>query len=1084
MWIVRLALNRPYTFVVASMLVLILTPFVVLRTPVDIFPDINIPVISIIWQFTGFSAQEMADRIVSNTERGLTTTVNDIEHTETQIMDGRAITKVFFHPKTNLELSLAQVTAISQTAVRQLPVGTTPPLIIVYSASSVPIMQVGISSKTLPEQALFDISVNFLRPQMTTVPGASIPFPYGGKQRVIAVDIDTAKLQAKGLTPSDVVTAISLQNLILPSGTAKIGSLQYNVQMNESTNTVAELGALPVKTQNGATTYIRDVAQVRDGFSPQTNVVRQDGVRGTLLTIMKNGEASTLDIVDHIKEVLPRVAETVSQDVVMKPLFDQSLFVRASIQGVLKEALTAACLTAAMILLFLGNWRSTLIIAISIPLSILCSVITLSALGETFNIMTLGGLALAVGILVDDATVEIENIERNIGMGKPLRQAILDGAQQIAVPAFVSTLCICIVFVPMFFLTGVARYLFVPLAEAVVFAMLASYLLSRTLIPTLVMYLLRNYVHDYGVHDYGVHDYGVHDHGAHDHGDQNSKKKRGFFGSIGQGFQTRFERLRNSYTQTLELCLEHRQMVIGCFLGFCILSIGIVFFLGQDFFPEVDAGVFRMHVRGRPGLRIEETARLCDLVEQQVRQDIPEKELVTILDNLGLPYSSINNSYSTSGTIGTSDAEILVSLNQEHHRPTDEYVKRLREELPALFPGTEFFFQPADIVSQILNFGLPSPIDVQVVGQNLQQNYLIGQQIANRLRQVPGAVDVHVQQLMNGPSLKLDVDRTRAQQVGLSQRDVAQNLLVSLSGSFQTTPTFWLNPQNGVSYNVAVQTPEYRIDSLQALMNTPVNAPGAPAPQVLANLASVKPTSSPILISHYNILPVVDVYASVQGRDLGGLARDTRAIVKSIEGKLPRGTHVVLRGQVETMTSSFIGLGIGLVMSIILVYLLIVVNFQSWLDPFIIITALPGALAGICWMLLLTHTTLNVPSLTGAIMSVGVATSNSILMVSFAREQLNEGKNALDAALEAGFVRMRPVIMTALAMIIGMVPMAIGLGEGGEQNAPLGRAVIGGLLFATIATLFFVPVVFSIIHGRRERKAAREEESGLSPATA
>jgi CzcA family heavy metal efflux pump len=1047
MWIVRLALNRPYTFVVAALLVLILTPFVIISTPVDIFPDINIPVISIIWQFTGFSAQEMTDRIVSNTERGLTTTVNDIEHTETQAMDGRAITKVFFQPGANLQTALAQITAISQTAVRQLPPGTQPPLIIVYSASSVPIMQVGISSKTIPEQGLFDTSVNFVRPALTTIPGAAIPWPYGGKQRLVAVDIDSAALQAKGLTPVDVVNAINAQNLILPAGSAKLGSLQYAVEMNGSPDTIAELNSLPIKTQNGATTYIRDVAHVRDGYSPQTNVVRQNGVRGTLLTIMKNGKASTLDIVAHVKEELAKVAETVPQDLVMKPLFDQSLFVRASINGVLKEALIAACLTAAMILLFLGNWRSTLIIAISIPLSILCSVITLSALGETFNIMTLGGLALAVGILVDDATVEIENIERNIGMGKPLRQAILDGAQQIAVPAFVSTLCICIVFVPMFFLTGVARFLFVPLAEAVVFAMLASYLLSRTLIPTMVMYLLRNYVHE--------------------HAESASQESKGFFKRLGHGFQIRFERLRASYVESLQLCLHHRRIVVSVFLTFCILSLGLVFFLGQDFFPEVDAGLFRMHVRGRPGLRIEETARLCDQIEQVLRQDIPKDELVTILDNLGLPYSSINNTYSTSGTIGTSDAEILVSLNQEHHHPTAEYVKRLREELPAKFPGTEFFFQPADIVSQILNFGLPSPIDIQVVGHDLQQNYLIGQQVANRLRQIPGAVDVHVQQLMNGPSLKLDVDRTRAQQVGLSQRDVAQNLLVSLSGSFQTAPTFWLNPQNGVSYSVAVQEPEYRIDSLQALMNIPVNAPGAPAPQVLANLATVKPVGTPVLISHYNISPVIDVYASVQGRDLGGLARDTREMLKSFDGKLPRGTHIVVRGQVETMSSSFVGLGIGLIMSIVLVYLLIVVNFQSWLDPFIIITALPGAIAGICWILLLTHTTLNVPSLTGAVMCMGVATANSILMISFARERMQAGSNAWQAALEAGRTRMRPVIMTALAMIIGMVPMALGLGEGGEQNAPLGRAVIGGLIFATVATLFFVPVVFSIFHGRR-----------------
>ncbi len=1057
MWIVRLALNRPYTFVVMSLLILIITPFVVLRTPVDIFPDINIPVVTIIWQFNGFSAQEMADRIVSNTERGLTTTVNDIEHVETQAMDGRAITKVFFQPKANLQIGLAQITAISQTAVRQLPQGTTPPLIIVYSASSVPIMQVGISSSKLPEQALNDLAVNFVRTQMVTVQGAAVPYPYGGKQRLIAVDLDTGKLQAKGLTPTDVVNALSTENLILPSGQTKFGALQYIVSLNESTDTVAELNGLPIKTQNGITTYVRDVAHVRDGFSPQTNVVRQDGLRGALLTVMKNGGASTLDIVDHIKAMLPRIAETLPvppEDIVMKPLFDQSLFVRASIQGVLKEALTAACLTAAMILLFLGNWRSTLIIAISIPLSILCSVITLSALGETFNIMTLGGLALAVGILVDDATVEIENIERNLHMGKELRTAILDGAQQIAVPAFVSTLSICIVFVPMFFLTGVARYLFVPLAEAVVFAMLASYLLSRTLIPTLVMYLLRNYMQEHEARAAG--------------------KRRSFFGRIQGRFETWFERLRENYAQTLELCLEHRRLVIGGFLGFCVLSLGLVFVIGQDFFPDVDAGLFRLHVRGRPGLRIEETARLCDQIEGVLRQDIPKDELVTILDNLGLPYSSINNTYSTSGTIGTSDAEILVSLNPKHHHPTADYVKRLREELPVQFPGTEFFFQPADIISQILNFGLPSPIDIQVVGRDINQDYIIGQRLANRLRQVPGAVDVHVQQLMNGPALKLNVDRSRAQQVGLTQRDVAQNLLVSLSGSFQTTPTFWLNPQTGVSYSVAVQTPEYRIDSLQSLMNTPVNAPSAPAPQVLANLATIKPASTPILISHYNIQPVVDVYASVQGRDLGGLARDTRKILQEFEipgkdgkSQMPRGTHLVLRGQVDTMTSSFLGLGIGLVMSIVLVYLLIVVNFQSWLDPFIIITALPGALAGICWMLLLTHTTLSVPSLTGSVMCMGVATANSILIISFARERMKEGCGAQQAALEAGRTRMRPVIMTALAMMIGMVPMALGLGEGGEQNAPLGRAVIGGLLFATVATLFFVPVIFSVMHGRK-----------------
>jgi len=1057
MWIVRLALQRPYTFVVMALLILILSPIVILRTPVDIFPDINIPVISIIWQFQGLSAQEMADRIVSNTERGLTTTVNDIEHTETQAMDGRAITKVFFHPTANLQTALSQVTAISQTAVRNLPQGTNPPLIIVYSASSVPIVQVGISSKSLPEQALNDLSVNFIRPQMTTIPGAAIPFPYGGKQRVVAVDIDTAAMQAKRLAPVDIVNAISAQNLILPSGSAKIGALQYEVSMNGSPDTIAEINALPIKTQNGVTTYIRDVAQVRDGFSPQTNVVRQDGLRGTLLTVMKNGGASTLDIVQNVKDTLKRASTTLPDGVDMKALFDQSLFVRASIDGVLREALIAACLTAIMILLFLGNWRNTLIIAISIPLSILCSVIVLSALGQSLNIMTLGGLALAVGILVDDATVTIENIDRNMAMGKTLMPAILDGAQQIAVPALVSTLSICIVFVPMFFLTGVAKFLFVPLAEAVVFAMLASYLLSRTLVPTLVMYLLR----------------------GHEHEDK-FKPGRGFFGPLKNfqiGFERRFERLREAYRSTLQSAMVHRRLFISAFLGFCAVSFFLVFFLGQDFFPEVDAGIFRMHVRGRAGLRIEETARLCDQIETYVRSRIPKEELVTVLDNIGLPYSSINNTYSTAGSIGTSDAEILFSLNQEHHHPTAGYVKQLREELPRQFPAVEFFFQPADIVSQILNFGLPSPIDIQIVGKNQAQNYQLAQELANQLRHVPGSADVHVQQLMNSPALRLNVDRTRAQQVGLQQRDVAQNLLVSLSGSFQTQPTFWLNRENGVTYNVAVQTPEYRVDSLQALMNTPVAAPGAPAPQVLANLATVSPGVTPAVISHYNIQPVMDVYASVQGRDLGGVARDTRKVVADFEKKLPRGSSIIMRGQVETMRSSFAGLLFGLVMSIMLVYLLIVVNFQSWLDPFIIITALPGALAGILWMLLLTRTTLNVPSLTGAVMCMGVATANSILVISFARERMADGLTAWDAALEAGHTRMRPVIMTALAMIIGMVPMALGFGEGGEQNAPLGRAVIGGLIFATIATLLFVPVIFGMIHGRRAARAsARLEE--------
>jgi CzcA family heavy metal efflux pump len=1053
MWIVALALRRPYTFIVMALLILILSPIVILRTPTDIFPEINIPVISIVWQYNGLSPQDMADRITTTTERALTTLVNDIEHIESQSLSGIAVVKVFFRPNANIQTALAQVTAISQTQLKQLPAGTTPPLVIQYTASSVPIVQIGLSSKTLPEQQLFDLGVNFIRTQLITVQGAAIPYPYGGKQRQIQVDIDTPALQAKNLTPLDVVNAISAQNLILPSGTAKFGSLEYQVELNASPQTVAELNDLPIKTQNGATTYIHDVAHVRDGFPPQTNIVRQDGARGTLLSVLKNGGASTITIVKNIKDMMPGLQSTLPPELNMKLLFDQSLFVRASINGVVKEGLTAACLTAAMILLFLGNWRSTLIIAISIPLSILVSVITLSALGETFNIMTLGGLALAVGILVDDATVEIENIERNLGMQKELKTAILDGAQQIAVPAFVSTLAICIVFVPMFFLTGVARYLFVPLAEAVVFAMLASYLLSRTIIPTLVMYLLRGHEHD------------------------THKPPTTFLGRFQKGFENKFEQLRDSYRGAIEGLMEHRRIFVMVFLGFCLASGGLIFFLGRDFFPKVDAGQMRLHVRARPGLRIEETARLVDRVEQEIRREVPQKELSIILDNIGLPYSGINLSYSNAGTIGTSDAEILVNLNEDHH-PTEEYVHKLRETLPRQFPGVEFFFQPADIVSQILNFGLPAPIDVQLIGNNYAQTYVMAQRIAGQLRHVPGAVDVHVQQLMNNPALYLSVDRSRAQQVGLTERDVANNLLVSLSGSFQTSPTFWLNPKNGVSYNLAVMTPQYKMDSLQALMNIPIDSPTVTTPQVLANLATVTPMTTPAVVTHYNVAPTVDVYASVDGRDLGGVADDTEKKLAAFRKQLPRGTQMVVRGQVQTMESSFSGLLIGLVMSIVLVYLLIVVNFQSWLDPFIIITALPGALAGILWMLFLTHTTLSVPALTGAVMCMGVATANSILMISFARERLDEGMHPVQAAIEAGHTRMRPVIMTALAMIIGMLPMAFGWGEGGEQNAPLGRAVIGGLVFATVATLFFVPVVFSFFHGRRiKRESSRLQTS-------
>ena len=1050
MWIVSLALRRPYTFIVLALVLLILSPIVILRTPTDIFPEINIPVISIVWNYTGLSPQEMANRITTTTERALTTLVNDIDHIESQSLNGIAVVKVFFKPKANIQTAIAQVTAISQTQLRFLPAGTTPPLVIQYSASSVPILQLGLSSDTLPEQELFDVATTTMRTQLVTIQGAAIPFPYGGKQRQVEVDLNTQALQSKQLSPLDVVNAFSAQNLILPSGTAKIGSLEYQVELNASPQTIAELNDLPIKTVNGTTIYVHDVAHVRDGFAPQTNVVRQDGSRGVLLTVLKNGGASTLDIVKNIKAMLPDLLKRVPREMNVKLLFDQSLFVRAAISGVVREALTAACLTAAMILLFLGSWRSTLIIAVSIPLSILSSVLLLSSLGETFNIMTLGGLALAVGILVDDATVTIENIERHLRMRKELNQSILDGAKEIAVPALVSTLSICIVFVPMFFLTGVARYLFVPLAESVVFAMLASYFLSRTLVPTLVMYLLRG--HELDSHN----------------------EPRSIFGRFQRGFERGFERMRSAYSNTLEAIMHHRAVFVAVFLAFCIASAGLAFFLGRDFFPGVDSGQMRLHVRARAGLRIEETARLVDTVEQEIRREMPRGDITTIVDNIGLPYSGINTSYSNSGTIGTSDAEVLVNLSKDH-RPTQEYVRMLRKSLPQQFPGVEFFFQPADIVSQILNFGLPSPIDIQLTGPNYAQNYVIAQQIANRLRHVPGAVDVHVQQLMNDPTLHMDVDRVRAQQVGLTQRDVAQNLLISLSSSSQTSPTFWLNPQNGVSYALSIMTPQYKMNSLQELMSTPVSGPGAASQQILANLATVTPKMAPAVVTHYNIMPSIDVYASVDGRDLGGVATDTDKALAPFRDKLPRGTQMSVVGQVETMTSSFEGLSIGLVMSIVLVYLLIVVNFQSWLDPFIIITALPGALAGICWMLFLTHTTLSVPALTGAVMCMGVATANSILLISFARERMAEGMHPIKAALEAGYTRIRPVLMTALAMIIGMAPMALGFGEGGEQNAPLGRAVIGGLVFATIATLLFVPVVFSIFHGWRLKRSAADQ---------
>ena len=1052
MWIVRLALRRPYTFVVVALLLLILGPIVILNTPTDIFPNINIPVVSIIWNYQGLNPDDMSNRIVFQTERALTTLVDNIAHIESQSLNSVAVVKVFFQPGADITKAIAQVTAISQTQLRQLPPGTTPPLVITYSASSVPIIQLALSGQKLSEQQLFDYGVNFIRTRLITIPGCAIPFPYGGKQRQVQVDLDTNALQSKGLSPLDVVNAISAQNLILPSGTSKIGAFEYAVDTNSSPTTVDELNQLPIKTTGSTTIYIRDVAFVRDGFPPQTNIVRVNGQRSVLITVLKAGQASTLSIIAGIKSLLPQIQAGLPPELHIVPLADQSLFVRASIEGVLKEASIAACLTGLMILLFLGNWRSTVIIAVSIPLSILTSIIVMSALGETINIMTLGGLALAVGILVDDATVEIENINRNLAQGKEVEHAILDGAQQIAVPAFVSTLAICIVFVPMFFLSGVARYLFVPLAEAVVFAMMASYLLSRTLVPTMAKYLLR----------------------GHEAETLAANQSRNPLVAMQIKFEEAFERFREGYHGLLERCLHHERAFLSVFLGVCLASLAFLIpWLGQDFFPAVDAGQFKLHLRARTGTRIEETARLADLVEQSIREQIPPKEITSIIDNIGLPYSGINLSYSNSAPIGPADADIMVSLS-EGHRPTAQYVHDLRLRLPQEFPGATFSFLPADIVSQILNFGLPAPIDVQVVGYDLQANRAFADKLLERIQQVPGTVDLHVQQPFDQPYLHVNVDRTRAQQIGFTQRDVANNLLVSLSGSFQTTPEFWVNPKTGVSYSIATQTPQYRVDSLQDLENIPVTGPSGARSGILASLASIRRDAGLAVVSHYDIQPLIDIYGSVQGRDLGGVARDINQIVQDSKKELPRGSQLIVRGQIQTMRSSYQGLLGGLVFSIVLVYLLIVVNFQSWLDPFIIISALPAALAGIVWFLFVTHTTLSVPALTGSIMCVGVATANSILVVSFAKEQLAEGKDAIAAALNSGFTRFRPVLMTALAMIIGMVPMAIGLDEGGEQNAPLGRAVIGGLLFATVATLFFVPVFFSVLHGRKELMARGE----------
>ncbi|MGA8074911.1 MAG: efflux RND transporter permease subunit [Candidatus Acidiferrales bacterium] len=1054
MWIVRLALSRPYTFVVASMLIIILSVVAIQQTPVDIFPNINIPVVSVIWNYSGLAPQDMADRLTGNSERIATTTVNDIQHIESTTLNGIAIVKLFFQPNTKIEAAVAQVTSAAQVILRQAPPGTTPPLVIAYSASSVPILQLGLGSATLSEQQLFDIGVNFLRTQLITVPGAAVPWPYGGKQRQVDVDLDPQALFEKGISGADVVNAISVQNIVLPQGTSKIGDREYDVELNSSPKKISELNDLPIRVVNGATIYVHDVAFVHDGNSFQTNIVRQDGKRGVLITVLKSGNASTLAVVDGITQKLPGLQAQLPPELTLKKTIDQSLFVRAAVNGVLKEAVTAACLTAMMILLFLGSWRSTVVVAVSIPLSILTSLLVLSALGETINIMTLGGLALAVGILVDDATVEIENINRLLPMGKPLHDTILLGAQQIAVPAFVATLSICVVFVPIFFLRGIAGYLFRPLAEAVVFAMLASYLLSRTIVPTLVLFFFRAERRK---------------HREHPEGDPHP----GLFRRVHLSFEDGFEKLRDRYVGWLEWCLHNRLVFSALFLLFCAASMLLIPFLGSDLFPTVDSGQIRLHVRAPVGLRVEETAALADRIEDSIRKQIPAQEVEGILDNIGLPYSGINLSYSTAGTIGTSDAEILISLKENHH-PTENYIRELRKTLPGEFPGSAFYFQPADIVSQILNFGLPSPIDVQLVGPNFADNFEVARKMLPRIQEVGGAVDVHIQQALNLPKLHVEVDRTRAESIGFTQQDVANNALVALTTSFQTAPNFWISPQ-GVPYVVAALTPQYRVDSMRSVQGIPVIGKNG-QPQILDNVASISREAGPAVVNHYDIMPVIDIYASAQDRDLGGVAAGVSKVIDDFKSQLPRGTTIVMRGQVATMRSSFAGLAIGLFFSIVLVYLLMVVNFQSWSDPFIIITALTGTFAGIVWMLFVTRTTMNVPSLMGAIMSIGVATSNSILLVTFAGAQMrDEGKDSLEAAKNAGHVRLRPIIMTALAMIIGMLPMSLGFGEGGEQNAPLGRAVIGGLLFATIGTLFFVPVVYSFIRKKGYRAALAED---------
>ncbi len=1048
--IVRIALDRPYTFVVLALLILIVGPLAALRTPTDIFPDIRIPVIAAAFQYTGLPPDQMAGRITTLYERVLTTTVNDIEHIEATSYQGFGIVKIFFQPGVDVATANAQVTAVSQTVLKQMPAGTTPPLILNYNASTVPILQLALSGEGLTEQNLADLGLNTVRTRLVTVPGAAIPYPFGGKSRQVQIDIDPNALAARGLSGQDIASALAAQNLITPVGTQKIGEFEYTVQLNNAPSAISDLGDLPIKVVNGATVYIRDVANVRDGNAPQTNIVHVGGARSVLMSILKNGATSTLDIVAGVKQKLAEIKPQLPDNLKITPINDQSLFVRAAIKGVAFEGVIAAALTSIMILLFLGSWRSTVIIAISIPLSVLGAISLLALFGETLNIMTLGGLALAVGILVDDATVTIENINWHLERGKDVRTAILDGAAQIVTPAFVSLLCICIVFVPMFFLEGVARFLFVPMAEAVMFAMACSFVLSRTLVPTMANYLL-------------------HKHEAENH--EGEPRSRNPLVNFQRAFERNFLRLRDVYHRILTLAVADRRVFVACFLAFVFGSFALVPFLGRNFFPSVDGGQILMHVRTQVGTRVEEAANKFADVQKVVREIIPPQEIEALVDNIGLSISSINLTYNNTGVVGEQDGDIQIALRQGH-APTADYVKKLREELPKRFPGVTFSFPPADIVSQILNFGSPAPVDIQIRGANLDAGFDYANTILPKIRAIAGVADARIQQSRQAPVFNVDIDRTRAQQVGVTTRDVTNSMVVNLAGSSQVAPTYWLNPQNGVSYPIVMQTPQYRLDSLAALANMPINgSSGAASQQVLGGIANFTRSNGNAIVSQYDIQPMVEIHATAQDRDLGAVAADIRKVLADTAKDVPKGSTVALLGQVRTMETSFSGLLYGLLGAIVLIYLLIVVNFQSWADPFVIVTALPAALAGIVWMLFATYTPLSVPALTGAIMCMGVATANSVLVISFARERLNALGDASKAALEAGFVRFRPVLMTALAMIIGMTPMALGLGEGGEQNAPLGRAVIGGLIFATAATLVFVPVVFSIVHRNHGRKS-------------